>query len=463
MISTDHCDYLLLKAEDASFRDLVFILFNLEPSQASIEFSEPCQKNAYKPLGDFLQRWYICVSLFLQKLLIIFGTPMALSGEMLEWWLNLLSGNGGFFKLWYNILTGDKVVVLKKSSSTFASVVGHLDQRVKLDENIKPTDKKYKKSLSMMACKLSYENEAFVQTIIKNQWNMENLGFYKFQNADVEEASTQVIMFKDTISNPNLIMVAFTGTKPFDPFGWQTDLDLSWFQLAGVGKVHMGFMRALGLKMAKEVWQKEIKQESDKRKVAYYAIKQRLRELLMKNEGAKFILTGHSLGGALAILFVSVLAMHEEAWLLEKLEGVYTFGQPRVGNKQFVDHMDKEFKKHDVKYFRYVYCNDLVPRVPCDNGDFYQHFPTCKYYNSFYKEYSLKKEPNENYFSLLWVIPKYLNAFWEVIRSFIIPCLWGPNYSETWLMRMFRVIIGLIIPGVPAHSSQDYVNATCTV
>lgn len=106
MISTDHCDYLLLKAEDASFRDLVFILFNLEPSQASIEFSEPCQKNAYKPLGDFLQRWYICVSLFLQKLLIIFGTPMALSGEMLEWWLNLLSGNGGFFKLWYNILTG---------------------------------------------------------------------------------------------------------------------------------------------------------------------------------------------------------------------------------------------------------------------------------------------------------------------------------------------------------------------
>ncbi|KAG6670584.1 hypothetical protein I3843_Q053700 [Carya illinoinensis] len=327
MTSTDHCDYLVLKAEDASFRDLVFILFNLEPSQASIEFSEPCQKNAYKPLGDFWQRWYICVSLFLQKLLIIFGTPMALSGEMLEWWLESSV-----------ICAGDKVVVLKKSSSTFASVVGHLDQRVKLDENIKPTDKKYKKSLSMMACKLSYENEAFVQTIIKNQWNMENLGFYKFQNG------THNLY-------PNLIMVAFTGTKPFDPVGWQTDLDLSWFQLAGVGK----------------------------------------------------------------------------AWLLEKLEGVYTFGQPRVGNKQFVDHMDKEFKKYDVKYYRYVYCNDLVPR------------------------YSLKKEPNENYLSLLWVIPKYLNAFWEVIRSFIIPCLWGPNYSETWLMRMFRVIIGLIIPGVPAH------------
>ncbi|KAF5468247.1 hypothetical protein F2P56_012413 [Juglans regia] len=457
-MTTDHSDYVLLKAEEASFRDLVrFLLFPSKSTLRAITFIE-----SSKPVEhvDIWQRWYICVSTFLQKLIIIFGTPMALSGELLEWWLNLLSSNGGVFKLWLKIIKGDKVVVPKKSSATFASVVGHLDQRVTLDKNIKPTDKKYKKSLSMMACKLSYENEAFVQTIVKNQWEMENLGFYQFHNAYVEGASTQAIMFKDTSSNPNLIMVAFTGTKPFDPFGWQTDLDLSLLTLEGVGNIHSGFMKALGLQKADEGWPKEIKQAiGDQRQFAYYAIRQRLREILKKNEGAKFILTGHSLGGALAILFVTVLAKHEEAWLLERLAGVYTFGQPRVGNKQLGEYMKEKMKKYDVKYFRYVYSNDLVPRVPYDNGHSFQHFQTCRYYSSCYQELWFEKEPNENYFSLLWAIPKYLNAFWELIRSFIIPCIWGPDYSETLLMRMFRVI-GLIIPGVPAHLTQDYVNAT---
>lgn len=73
-------------------------------------------------------------------------------------------------------IAGDRhtVEVPKKSPAKFRSAIGHLDQRVKLDEKIKTTDKNYKKSLSMMACKLSYENEAFVQTIIKDQWKVSN-------------------------------------------------------------------------------------------------------------------------------------------------------------------------------------------------------------------------------------------------------------------------------------------------
>jgi hypothetical protein len=44
-------------------------------------------------------------------------------------------------------------------------------------------------------------------------------------------------------------------------------------------------------------------------------------------------------------------------------------------------------KKHKVKYLRYVYCNDMVPRVPFDNNSFfYKHFWECKYYTSWYKE-----------------------------------------------------------------------------
>lgn len=81
-------------------------------------------------------------------------------------------------------------------------------------------------------------------------------------------------------------------------------------------------MKALGLQKD-EGWPKEIKQGSNQRQFAYYEIRKRLREILQKNENAKFILTGHSLGAALAILFVTILTIHEEAWLLDKLEGVY--------------------------------------------------------------------------------------------------------------------------------------------
>ncbi|KAG6415878.1 hypothetical protein SASPL_123297 [Salvia splendens] len=76
-------------------------------------------------------------------------------------------------------------------------------------------------------------------------------------------------------------------------------------------------------------------------------------------ENAKFVVTGHSLGGALAILFPTV---HEEEEVLQRLLGVYTFGQPRIRGQP------------RVGYLSLVYCNDLVPRLPYDNNTFlYKH------------------------------------------------------------------------------------------
>ncbi|KAJ6675839.1 TRIACYLGLYCEROL ACIDIC LIPASE TAL5 [Salix viminalis] len=236
-------------------------------------------------------------------------------------------------------------------------------------------------------------------------------------------------MFQDTNANPNLYVVSFRGTEPFNARDWATDVDLSWYKFKGIGQIHRGFMKALGLQ--NNGWPKEIIEPDDPDHLyAYYETRQMLRDILSRNEEAKFIVTGHSLGGALAILFVAVLTMHGEAELLERLEGVYTFRAAKV------------------------------PRLPFDNKIlFYKHFWECKYYTSWYKEKVLAEEPNKNYFSLLLAIPKFLNAVWELIRSFIIPCLKGPDYREGWLMTLMRMV-GLVIPGLPAHCPQDYTNAT---
>lgn len=166
-------------------------------------------------------------------------------------------------------------------------------------------------------------------------------------------------------------------------------MDISWYEWPNVGRIHGGFMKALGLQKNSS-WPKEIDQSSTvggpQHCYAYYAIREKLRAMLKEKENAKFILTGHSLGGALAILFAAVLTLHEEEWLLDKLEGVYTYGQPRVGDNQFGEFMKDKLRKYDVRYRRYVYCNDLVPRVPYDDKTlFFKHFGPCLYFNSLYQ------------------------------------------------------------------------------
>jgi triacylglycerol lipase len=67
-------------------------------------------------------------------------------------------------------------------------------------------------------------------------------------------------------------------------------------------------------------------------------------------------ITGHSLGGALALL---------AAWLFHRkmisVHQIYTFGGPMIGNADAAKAINREFKG---KVFRYVNVPDPVPRLP---------------------------------------------------------------------------------------------------
>ena len=59
---------------------------------------------------------------------------------------------------------------------------------------------------------------------------------------------------------------------------------------------------------------------------------------------------GHSLGGALAILFPALLIIDKKTELMERLLAVYTFGQPRIGDGEFAEFMNKKLNEPGIRY-----------------------------------------------------------------------------------------------------------------
>ncbi|KAF3320657.1 Mono- and diacylglycerol lipase [Carex littledalei] len=455
----DHChggtfnNFLVLKPKEVSLFDLIHLLYTGDVcANKAIDCPEGTDKIPSK-----WRRWALVVSLLVQMVLLALETPMAVFGLAIEKWLNCFYMNeSSFTKTFANFLKGNKACP-DKDSSDFRSFIGILDRRIHLDTDIKPDNSKYHAHLSIMAAKAAYENENAITTVVTDKWKMEFLEYFNCWNEFEKETSTQAFMFCDKPVDANLVVIAFCGTKPFNAVMWCTDIDFSWYEISGIGKIHGGFMKALGLQK-ENGWPKEIKRD-DEHLFAYYAIRKQLREVLKRNENAKFFITGHSLGGALAILFPSILALHGEEDLLKRLEGVYTFGQPRVGDAEFGKFV-RGFLEPKKRYFRFVYGNDMVPRIPFDDEILlFKHIDDCFYYNSLYRGMVLREQPNKNYFSPLALIPKHLTATFELIRSFVIGYVKGADYNEGWLMRFAR-LFALLVPGLTPHCPQDYVNCT---
>ena len=80
-------------------------------------------------------------------------------------------------------------------------------------------------------------------------------------------------------------------------------------------------------------------------------------EALTDGPATRFFVTGHSLGGALAVIAAAVLQFDSR----RNVTAVYTYGQPRVGDPTFSSAFDAALG--DVT-FRYVNDLDIVPHFP---------------------------------------------------------------------------------------------------
>lgn len=79
-----------------------------------------------------------------------------------------------------------------------------------------------------------------------------------------------------------------------------------------------------------------------------------IKDLKALHNDAKIYITGHSLGGALAVLSLPDVKDNFGA-----VEGLLTFGQPRVGNKRFASWLGSQ-----VNHERVVHYGDPVPHSP---------------------------------------------------------------------------------------------------
>ncbi|KAH7302343.1 hypothetical protein KP509_23G068400 [Ceratopteris richardii] len=307
---------------------------------------------------------------------------------------------------------------------------------------------------------------------------------------------TYAFTFMNKRHDADLIVLAFRGTEPFCADAWSTDFDFSYLEVGSdIGRLHWGFLQALGLidksdpnGSASRFIQNLIDAEKlyatgvlvaqeghivskmtyEKNGVPYDHlafdwIHMDLIQLLQENPKAKLVITGHSLGGALAALFAGLIfckKMKGKNLVLERLAAIYTFGQPRVGDKVFARFMTSKMEEHNVQYFRVVFAYDIVPRVPFDDRIFgFKHFGFCCYNTILYQQKALIEEPDANFVDVIFSIVIRVLAIVELFNgALFLRMLYGDDFRDSDLMTFARYI-AIFMPGVVAHSPTNYVNA----
>jgi V8-like Glu-specific endopeptidase len=172
---------------------------------------------------------------------------------------------------------------------------------------------------AVIASKLAYEDADAIEQTVRQRWRMNHSEF-------IQRDKTECFL----AWNDRQAILAFRGTQMTNLGDWLTDLNVLPIT-RDYGIVHRGFL------------------------TAFQVVQTTLEDHLRQLDGIPLVLTGHSLGGALATIAAA-------EWRGRyPIRGIYTFGQPAVGRSTFPDYMRLHYSS---KFFRIVYRDDVVARVP---------------------------------------------------------------------------------------------------
>ncbi|MSQ09607.1 MAG: lipase family protein [Dehalococcoidia bacterium] len=183
--------------------------------------------------------------------------------------------------------------------------------------------------------------QTFGQTSEQTRASLAAWGLTDFEPLD--RGDTQGYIAGDS----NMLILAFRGTESLAD--WMTDFNIRLLP-GPAGKVHVGFKVAL-LQVWAQIWD----------------------YLQANRRGRSLWVTGHSLGGALATMAVAKLRLEHD----EPVNGLYTYGGPRIGDRDFQRAFDADFERQT---YRYVNNSDIVSRIPLRTMA-YSHVGLSKYFD----------------------------------------------------------------------------------
>ncbi|KAI1840448.1 hypothetical protein JX266_013332 [Neoarthrinium moseri] len=160
--------------------------------------------------------------------------------------------------------------------------------------------------------------------------------------------STQATLFRDDAAQE--YVVSFRGTSDVQDF--VTDLDQKLVSCVAPGLQCLGCTCAQGYLRQYNAVAAEVKSAIDSG--------------IGKHPGYSLVITGHSMGGALASL--GAASLHGQGLSLV----TYTYGQPRTGDQTYADFIDAMF---NGTMYRLTHKNDGVPQIP-PQSDGYRHHST---------------------------------------------------------------------------------------
>ncbi|MFD5320421.1 lipase family protein [Streptomyces sp. NPDC127098] len=199
------------------------------------------------------------------------------------------------------------------------------------------------------ASDLAYKDQSTIEDQARN-WGFDQVRHH-------ESRFTPPFPLEDTqaytAASDRMIVTAFRGTEPAQIKDWLSDSTTPpWPGYGGTGYVHYGFGEALD-----SVWPD---------------VRNAVAEL--RDNGQTVWFTGHSLGGALAMLAGARMYLEDPRLLAD---GVYTYGQPRACDLTLADAYNQGFGQ---RTYRFVNNNDIVPQVPPEPA--YTHVKELRYIDS---------------------------------------------------------------------------------
>lgn len=194
---------------------------------------------------------------------------------------------------------------------------------------------------------------------------------FGYQSVVLSTSNQQCVIFY----NDREVLVAFEGSSLAQLKHYDRNLTsyfMSWFEPAPeiikqtarrvmgipdvVPKVHWGFDNALNQPLV-----------DDNSKTLWEGVKDELATLCQQKPERSLFFCGHSAGGALATI-ATARTFNDLPQL--KIDGLYTFGQPRVGGKYFRAGLESLLGR---KYFRFEQFGDPMPALPPYSEEEYVH------------------------------------------------------------------------------------------